>query len=334
MIDIKLLEQLCLCNGISGDEGNVRNLIINEIKDCADDIKTDNLGNLIVFKKGKKSAKSKLMVSAHMDEVGLMVTDITSDGYLKFDEVGGIDRRVLPGKRVCVGRNGLNGVIGVKPIHLTNGDEKTAVPKMNDMYIDIGAESREDALKYVSYGDGINFEGDFKINGKTVVTKALDDRFGCYVLINLIKSEPEYDARPAAFTVNPDFALVIESTTAADVAEVDASHQVCNLSKGATVTVMDRATVYDKEMISAAFELAEKNNINVQYKRAVAGGNDSGAIHQSRGGVRTLAVSLPSRYIHAPSTVANLDDCESVLKLAKVLSDYIAGGNLAKGKTV
>lgn len=193
MIDIKLLEQLCLCNGISGDEGNVRNLIINEIKDCADDIKTDNLGNLIVFKKGKKSAKSKLMVSAHMDEVGLMVTDITSDGYLKFDEVGGIDRRVLPGKRVCIGRNGLNGVIGVKPIHLTNGDEKTAVPKMNDMYIDIGAESREDALKYVNYGDGINFEGDFKINGKTVVTKALDDRFGCYVLINLIKSEPEYD---------------------------------------------------------------------------------------------------------------------------------------------
>ena len=151
MIDIKLLEQLCLCNGISGDEGNVRNLIINEIKDCADDIKTDNLGNLIVFKKGKKSAKSKLMVSAHMDEVGLMVTDITSDGYLKFDEVGGIDRRVLPGKRVCIGRNGLNGVIGVKPIHLTNGDEKTAVPKMNDMYIDIGAESREDALKYVKY---------------------------------------------------------------------------------------------------------------------------------------------------------------------------------------
>ena len=105
-----------------------------------------------------------------MDEVGLMVTDITSDGYLKFDEVGGIDRRVLPGKRVCVGRNGLNGVIGVKPIHLTNGDEKTAVPKMNDMYIDIGAESREDALKYVNYGDGINFEGDFKINGKTVPT--------------------------------------------------------------------------------------------------------------------------------------------------------------------
>lgn len=169
------------------------------------------------------------------------------------------------------------------------------------------------------------------------------------MLINLIKSEPEYDmyftfvvqeevglrgARPAAFTVNPDFALVIESTTAADVAEVDTSHQVCNLSKGATVTVMDRATVYDKEMISAAFELAEKNNIAVQYKRAVAGGNDSGAIHQSRGGVRTLAVSLPSRYIHAPSTAANLDDCERVLKLAKVLSDYIAGGNLAKGKTV
>ena len=282
-----------------------------------------------------------------MDEVGLMVTDITSEGYLKFDEVGGIDRRVLPGKRVCVGRNGLNGVIGVKPIHLTNGDEKTAVPKMSDMYIDIGAESREDALKYVNYGDSVNFEGDFKINGRTVVTKALDDRFGCYVLINLIKSEPEYDmyftfvvqeevglrgARPAAFTVNPDFALVIESTTAADVAEVDVSHQVCNLSKGATVTVMDRATVYDKEMISAAFELAEKNNIAVQYKRAVAGGNDSGAIHQSRGGVRTLAVSLPSRYIHAPSTAANLDDCESVLKTCKSIVRLYCGRKFSERK--
>ena len=169
MIDIKLLEQLCLCNGISGDEGNVRNLIINEIKDCADDIKTDNLGNLIVFKKGKKSAKSKLMVSAHMDEVGLMVTDITSDGYLKFDEVGGIDRRVLPGKRVCVGRNGLNGVIGVKPIHLTNGDEKTAVPKMNDMYIDIGAESREDAFIFKVVGETTGMYRKSASDNRTVV---------------------------------------------------------------------------------------------------------------------------------------------------------------------
>lgn len=173
MIDIKLLEQLCLCNGISGDEGNVRNLIINEIKDCADDIKTDNLGNLIVFKKGKKSAKSKLMVSAHMDEVGLMVTDITSDGYLKFDEVGGIDRRVLPGKRVCVGRNDLNGVIGVKPIHLTNGDEKTAVPKMNDMYIDIGAESREDALKYVNYVTALILRAILRLTAKLLLQRHL-----------------------------------------------------------------------------------------------------------------------------------------------------------------
>lgn len=173
MIDIKLLEQLCLCNGISGDEGNVRNLIINEIKDCADDIKTDNLGNLIVFKKGKKSAKSKLMVSAHMDEVGLMVTDITSDGYLKFDEVGGIDRRVLPGKRVCVGRNGLNGVIGVKPIHLTNGDEKTAVPKMNDMYIDIGAESREDALKYETTVTALILRAILRLTAKLLLQRHL-----------------------------------------------------------------------------------------------------------------------------------------------------------------
>ena len=185
MIDIKLLEQLCLCRLFSLFKHNkVAEIICFNIIGTVFNLVNYKIANIPLITRNTV-AKSKLMVSAHMDEVGLMVTDITSDGYLKFDEVGGIDRRVLPGKRVCVGRNGLNGVIGVKPIHLTNGDEKTAVPKMNDMYIDIGAESREDALKYVSYGDGINFEGDFKINGKTVVTKALDDRFGCYVLINL-----------------------------------------------------------------------------------------------------------------------------------------------------
>ena len=349
MIDTNLLKRLCLCNGISGDEKNIRDIIIDEIRDYADEIRVDNLGNLLVYKKGKKPAKSKLMISAHMDEVGLMVTDITSDGYIKFDEVGGIDRRVLPAKRVYIGENKVCGVIGLKPVHLTVGDEKSAIPKMNELYIDIGADSREEALKYVNYGDSINFSSDFKINGRTVVSKALDDRFGCFVLINLIKMQPEYDmyftfavqeevglrgAKTAAYSVNPDFALVIESTTAADVPEVDSTHQVCNLGHGATVTVMDRCTIYDKELIDAAFEIADKNDINIQYKRAVAGGNDSGVIHQSRGGVRTLAVSLPSRYIHAPSSAANLDDCESVLSLAKLLSDYIAEGNLVKGKEV
>ncbi len=343
MIDYKLLKTLCISNGISGDESDIRNIIIDEIKDYADDIKTDNLGNLIVSKKGKKRAKNKLMLSAHMDEVGLMVTDITSDGYIKFDEVGGIDRRILPAKRVAIGKNNINGVIGIKPVHLTKGEESSAIAEISDMYIDIGAESKEDALKYVSYGDSIHFVSDFYMTESSIMSKAIDDRFGCLVMISMIKSELEYDmefvfvvqeevglrgAKVVAYTVDPEFALVIETTTAADIPEVESSRQVCNLGEGAVISVMDRRTIYDKEMVNEAFECAKVLNTKAQYKRAVAGGNDAGAIHQSRGGIRTLAISLPCRYLHAPNCVVNKSDCESMIKIINELANRIASGKL------
>ncbi|MGN1432934.1 MAG: M42 family metallopeptidase [Ruminococcus sp.] len=348
MLDMKLLERLCKCDGISGDEGEVRKLIIEEIKPYADSITVDNLGNLIVHKKGKNKAKSKLMLSAHMDEVGLMVTDITTDGYLKFDEVGGIDRRVLLGKSVKVGNNKINGVIGVKPVHLCKGEENRRIPELSEMYIDIGADSKDDALKYIKYGDSINFVSDFTVTSDSITSKALDDRFGCLVLIELIKSELEYDmefafvvqeevglrgAKVAAFTVDPEFALVIETTTAADVPEIDENKQVCNLSDGAVISVMDRRTIYDKEMIALAFDCAEKSHIKAQYKRAVAGGNDAGVIHSSKSGVRTLAVSLPCRYLHSPNCVVNKQDCENMLRLVSELAKNIAGGKLSNKET-
>lgn len=342
MINFDLLERLCVCSGISGDESVIRKLIIKEIENYADEIKTDNLGNLIVFKKGKCGAKHKLMLSAHMDEVGLMVTDITSDGYLKFDEVGGIDKRVLLGKQVTVGTQKLNGVIGIKPVHLTKGGESGSVPAISEMYIDIGADSADEAKKYVCIGDSVSFVTDFERNDMSIKSKALDDRFGCYVLIELIKSELEYDthfvfavqeevglrgAKVAAYTVDPEFAIVVETTTAADIPEVDTNRQVCNLSQGAVISVMDRRTIYDKQLVKTAFEIAEKCGVRAQYKRAVAGGNDAGVIHQSRGGVRTLAVSLPCRYLHAPACIVNISDCESTLKIVCELAKLIAGGN-------
>lgn len=339
MVDYKLLKKLCLARSVSGDEGEVRQIIFSEIKDYADEITTDNLGNLIVFKKGKNCASHKLMFSAHMDEVGLMVTDITSDGYLKFDEIGGIDRRVLPGKRVYIGENSLTGVIGIKPTHLTKGDESDSVPEMSEMYIDIGAKDKEEAEKYINLGDSVTFESKFIENDYTINSKAIDDRFGCYVMIELIKSELEYDcwftfvvqeetglsgSKVAAFTVNPDFAVVLETTTAADIPEVDTAKQVCKIGGGAVISVMDRRTIYDKELVKLAFERAEKIGVKAQYKRAVAGGNDSGEIHKSRGGVRTLAVSLACRCLHSPSCVADKSDCESMLALAFDLSKTIA----------
>ena len=331
MTDFKLLEKLCTVEGISGDEGSVREIIINEIKPFADEIKTDNLGNIIAFKKGKNRAKAKLMLSAHMDEVG----------YLKFDEVGGLDRRVVLGKTVTVGKNKVNGVIGVKPIHLSKSDERTAVPKYGEMYIDIGATSKDDALSVVSYGDSVNFNSIYENNGYTIKSKAIDDRFGCLALIELIKSELEYDmhfvfavqeevglrgAKVAAYSVDPEFAIVVETTTAADIAGVEETRQVCNLGDGAVISVMDRRTIYDKRMSEMAFECAEKTGAKAQYKRAVAGGNDSGVIHQSRGGVKTLAISLPCRYLHSSVTVANVSDCDDIIKIVSALANKIAGG--------
>ena len=311
MTDFKLLEKLCTANGISGDEGSVRKIIINEIKSFAAEIKTDNLGNIIVFKKGKNRAKAKLMLSAHMDEVGFMVTDITSDGYLKFDEVGGLDRRVVLGKTVTVGKNNVNGVIGVKPVHLSSGDERTAVPKLSEMYIDIGAESKEDALSVVSYGDSVNFNSIYENNGYTIKSKAIDDRFGCLALIELIKSELEYDMY---------FVFAVQEEVGLRGAKVAA------YSVDPVISVMDRRTIYDKKMAQMAFECAEKTGAKAQYKRAVAGGNDSGVIHQSRGGVKTLAISLPCRYLHSSVTVANTSDCDDILKITSMLANKIAGG--------
>ena len=343
MIDYELLKKLCTANGISGDENSVRNIIIDEIKEYADNIKIDNLGNIIVHKAGKSKPLSGLMLSAHMDEVGLMVTDITSDGFIKFDEVGGIDRRILPGKSVTVGKKKINGVIGVKPIHLCRGDESTEIPKLSDMYIDIGAISKENAIEYVGYGDSINFVNSFSENDYVIKSKAIDDRFGCLVLIDLIKCDLEYDmdfafvvqeevglrgAKVAAYSIDPEYSIVIETTTAADIPGVDETGSVCTLGNGAVISVMDRRTIYDKEMVTLAFDCADKIGVKAQYKRAVAGGNDSGVIHQSRGGVRTLAISLPCRYLHSPNCIADKSDCESILKLARKMSVLIASGKL------
>lgn len=343
----ELLKKLCTCSGISGDEKNVRDIIISEIKDYADSIKTDNLGNLIVFKKGLKTPSKKLMISAHMDEVGFMVTYITENGFIKFDQVGGIDRRVVFGKRVTLGENHIDGVVGVKPIHLCSDEERETIPKYSDMYIDIGAESREEAEKYVNIGDSVCFYSPFEINenaedmGTTLKAKAIDDRAGCFIMIELIKSTLEYDctftfvvqeevglrgAKAAAYTVDPDFAIVLESTTASDIHGCEDSKAVCHVGKGVVVSFMDRSTIYDREMFKEAFYAARDIGVEAQVKSAVAGGNDSGAIHTSRGGVRTLALSLPCRYIHSGLSLVSLRDMEASLKLTKELISRFLGG--------
>ena len=342
MENLTLLKKLCSANGISGCEKSVREIIIDEIKDFATDITVDNLGNLIVFKKGKNAPKKKVLISAHMDEVGFIVTDITSDGFIKFDEVGGIDRRVVLGCNVTI-NNTVNGVVGVKPIHLSTGDEGSTIPKYSDMYIDIGAKDKEDALKYVSYGDCINFDSCYTDNGYSIMSKAIDDRLGCFMMIEMIKSDLPYDmhftfvvqeevglrgAKVASYTVNPDFAIVLESTTAADIPDVPSSKQVCNVGNGAVIGYMDRATIYDRQMIEKCKEIAESKKYKLQFKRAVAGGNDAGVIHSARGGVRTLAISMPCRYLHSQLSLISKSDIDDVYNIAKDLAFQLAEGRV------
>ncbi len=341
-MNTELLRQLCITNGISGDENCVRDIIIKEIKDYVTDCYTDNLGNIIAFKKGKKTPENKLMISAHMDEVGFIVTDITSDGFIKFDEVGGTDRRVLPGRTVLI-NNKTYGVIGTMPVHLCTLDESKKIPAYSDMYIDIGADSKEQAQSLVNLGDSITFEVYYEDNGYTIRSKALDDRAGCFMMIEMLKTELDYDmyftfvvqeetglngAKTAAYTVNPDYSIVLESTTAADFPDIPSTKQCCNVGDGAVIGYMDRRTIYDRGLIKKAIDIAQQNDIKLQFKRAVAGGNDAGVIHNSRGGVRTLAISLPCRYLHSQISLIAKSDLEHTFKLTKLLACKIAGGNV------
>lgn len=332
---LKLLEALCSLDGTSGDESSVREFIISRI-DGFCDWKTDVLGNIIAFKKGEKTPAKKIMIDAHMDEVGLIITSVTADGFLKFITVGGIDTASLMFRKVKI--NGIYGVISGKPIHLIGKNEGKKLPSVDTLYIDIGVSSKEEALKLVSFGDRAVVCGDFEKVGSKVISKAIDDRIGCAVLIDLIRNESEFDfyasfsvqeeiglrgAKTSAFAIAPYYAIVLEATTAADIAGVPESKNVCELGKGVAVSFMDGATVYDRELYKAALE----SGVMCQPKRAVAGGNNSGAVHLSREGVRTIALSLPCRYIHSESSVADVNDIENLKRLAEYMVSFIGGGS-------
>ncbi|MDE6671781.1 MAG: M42 family peptidase [Ruminococcus sp.] len=332
-----LLKELCSVNSISGDEKTVREVITGKIKDFCE-YTVDPLGNLICFRKGRKISDKKLMICAHMDEVGFIVTGINPDGTLSFDTVGGVDSVVTIGRQVTVGKNNLNGVVGSTAVHNLSKEKREKSPDIRSMYIDIGAENKQDAEKYVTLGDCIYFVSDFTESGNHIKAKAIDDRAGCAIMIRLIQEQPEYDtyfvfntqeeiglrgSRVSAFTVQPDFAIVIEATTASDIDGVSGNKKVCSLGGGGVVSFMDRSTVYDRELYNLAFDTARMNNIPCQTKTMIAGGNDAGAIHITGKGIRTIAVSVPCRYLHSASCVINPEDFENSYILVKKLAERI-----------
>ena len=326
-------------NGISGDEKEIRDKIISGLPEDVS-YSVDNIGNLIVEKKGKKTPKNKLMICAHMDEVGFIVTHITEGGYLRFETVGGITPAVIFGRQV-VFSNGTMGVIAAKPVHLLEKEEEENQPKPDSLYIDIGADSREEAEKAVSVGDGCCFASSFFTFGDGFVKgRALDDRVGCAIMLDMLKSELKYDttfvftvqeeigtrgAAAAVYTVKPDMAIVLETTTACDIADSEGEKQVCILGNGVVASFMDRGTIYDKELYRLAFEAAEELGEKCQTKTVIAGGNDSAAIHKAVGGVRTIALSLPCRYLHSPACVIKEKDLHSTRKVAEKMLEKMGG---------
>lgn len=318
-----MLKDLCLLNGTSGREEAVRNYIIEKIKDKCE-YSVDALGSVIAFKKGRKAPDKKVLVAAHTDEVGFIVTDITDDGYLRFAPVGGIDAAVVLGRRVDI--NGIKGVVGAKAVHLLSDDEKKNEPAFDKLAIDIGAADKAEAEKAVLLGDCAYFASDYcEFGDGFIKSKALDDRIGCMLMIELINSDLEYDtyfcfnvqeevglrgSGCSAYAVKPDVAVILESTTAADIDGVTGGDKCCVLGKGPVVSFMDGRTIYDKQIFDLAFEVAKENNIKIQTKTKIAGGNDAGTIQKSGSGCRVAAVSLPCRYIHSGSSVVKIGDIE------------------------
>ncbi len=334
-----LVKELVSLGAPSGFEDTVRNFI--KEKAVADEVYIDSIGNLICHKKGNGK---KVMVSAHMDEVGLIITEITDKGFLKFDTLGGIETAVLCSKKVLIGDNKVPGIISAKAIHLQKGDEVTSPLKIKDLCIDIGAKDKEAAKKIVNLGDYAIFDGEYIEFGDNLVkSKALDDRVGCAILLELMKKNYDSDmyfvfsvqeevglrgATVAAYNIKPDIALVIEGTTCSDVYGSKPHNQVTNLGGGAVMTAMDRAAISDKEYYDFIMKTASENGIKLQIKRTAMGGTDAGAIQRSCAGVKTAVLAVPCRYIHSPVSVMNLEDYESVYKLAKVVLKNIERSGL------
>lgn len=328
----ELLQQLTEAVGVSGEEKEVRRLIRDLIVEHVDEWHVDAMGNLIALKRGTGASDLRVMVDAHMDEVGLMVIDVDSDGTLRFEKAGGIDDRTLLGKVVQVGPKKITGVIGGRPIHLSTAAERSSVVKHKDMRIDIGAKKKEDAAAKVNIGDRAAFATKYEELGPTAIGKAFDNRASCAALIELLRGERyPFDlvavftvqeevglrgAQVASYSIKPDIALVLECTPAYDLPkEADVSSNVM-LGKGAVVYVMDSRTIQHPKFVRHIMQVAAAQHIPYQIRQPGGGGTNSGAIQPVHGGLPVATIAVPGRYAHTPHMMINLDDYANVVKLA------------------
>ena len=327
-----LLKRLTAARGVSGNEDQVRRLILDEITPLVDEVYIERMGSVIGLKKGTRSNR-KVMLCAHMDEVGFIITKIDDNGMLKFETVGSIDSRILPSKRVRIGDKAVPGVLGIKAIHLQEPSERETAVKSKQMYIDIGAKNKDEAEKLVKLGDYAVFDSELVYFGDhKVKSKALDDRVGCVTLIEALKDRYPYDvyacftvqeevglrgARVAAYHIQPDIGLVVEGTTCSDVPGVDPHRYSTRMGEGPAISIADLASYSNKRMVSFLIECAKNASIPFQVKEGITGGNDAGELQRARKGAMTAVISVPCRYIHSPSSVADLNDLNNTIRLVQ-----------------
>jgi putative aminopeptidase FrvX len=333
-----LLKELCELNGVSGDEKKVRDFIREQIKAKADAYTIDKIGNLVAVKNSRSPNRPQVLLCAHMDEVGLFITEITGDGYLKFQPVGGIDPRILIAKPVTI-NGSLPGVIGAKAVHLQKKEERKQSLTIEELYIDIGANCQEEAEKEVKPGDYAAFASTFSLIGEGFYKgKALDDRVGCALLLDLMSGTYPCELL-AAFTVQeevglrgskvvgnylqPDLAIIVEATRAADLQENNEEEWLVTLGKGPACSLMDAATIYQPELIRKVAAIAAANELRLQFRQSTAAANDAGNIQQAATGVPTITLSVPCRNIHGMNSLIAKADYEAAFQLLQAILQNI-----------
>jgi endoglucanase len=335
MVLAETLEKLSNVCGVAGREEEVRGLMKIFLKPYVDEVKEDKLGNIIGIKKGKKNA-SKVMLAAHMDEIGLLVKTISKEGFIQFAKIGGIDDRILLAQKVIVytEKGSLHGIIGSKPPHIQKEEERKRVLTYDELFIDIGAENQEQAKKMgVKIGDPVGFDIKFAKVGKNIVIgKAFDDRVGCAVMVEAMKRLEKTEctvyavgtvqeevglrgATTAAFGIYPDVGIALDVTIAGDVPGVREVEAPIKLGKGPSIEIADMGLIAHPKVVRLLVDAAEENKIPYQLETGLPGSTDAARISLTREGVPSGVISIPTRYIHSPSSLLSLEDAEKTVKL-------------------
>jgi putative aminopeptidase FrvX len=333
--EIELLGKLSNAFGPSGNEQDVAEILKGELKEYADETLVDKLGNILFYRKGKGNCP-RVMLSAHMDEIGFLVTFVEEDGFLRFDTLGGITNSILPGQRILFRGDGgyVRGIIGTKPPHIMTIEEQNKIVPKEDLFIDIGAENVAQAKKKgADVGMMGVFDVEFEDLGNGYVRgKALDDRAGCMVLVESFKAlrnspvnvvavgsvQEELGirgAKTAAWQADPDFGLAIEGTFVADVPGTRPDRVSSKIKGGPVVTIMDRTAFTHPIVLKTLVKTANEKSIPFQFKKVPVGGTDAGSIHLTKAGVPSGTVAVPCRYIHGPAQIAHVDDLRSTIRL-------------------